>query len=106
MNIHNYINRAHEDAQRRAIQMWAEAAAANGYHEIEIIVPPEFNRQQALSALEIAVILKYSLSPLVQLGQGRTSADTRWSDASLALTLALGVAIGLAALAAIVWWAI
>lgn len=105
MSIHQPTIRAHEEAQRRAILRWAEVAASEN-HESEIVIPPGFDRQQALDALEIAVCRKYQFIGALELSQGRTSADTRFAGASLMLTLALGVAIGLAALVVLMWWAI
>lgn len=102
MSMEQFLNRARETAKRRAIQRWAEVAASE-HHDLEIVIPSQFDREEALHALEIAVVRRYSLAPIIELGQGRIPGEIPRHDASLLLAVSLGVAIGLVALGGLIW---
>lgn len=102
MSMEQFLNRERETAKRRALQRWAEVAASED-HDKEIVIPPQFDREEALHALEIAVVRRYSLVPIIELGQGRIPGEIARHDASLLFAVGLGVAIGLFAIGGLIW---
>ena len=77
------IKESHDSSQLALnIEMlrWAEDEIRMP-HDTEIVIPPHFKREDALHALEVAVVRKYSVPPAVLCGQGR---DERvWSELGL-----------------------
>lgn len=71
-------------------------------HDKEIDIPPQFNREEALAALERVILCKYSMTPLVFPGQGRSNSDVFMRSFELGVLIGLAICATILALYAIV----
>ena len=71
-------------------------------HDKEIAIPSHFNRDEALAALEQAVVDKYSMTPLVLPGQGRANSDVFMRSFELGVLIGLAICATILALYAVV----
>lgn len=98
------IKESHECAQLAHnidLLRWAKEEVEKP-HANEIIIPPQFGREDALHALEMAVIHKYSFPPAVLMGQGRDARD--WSEWELWAVIVGVFAAAMGAIFVLAWW--
>ena len=86
-------------ARNIALLRWAEDQV-NLPHDVEIVIPPEFEHLDALAALEQAVVRRYANFPIVK------APPVTWADICLIVTLGLAIALALITFFSMMKWAI